>query len=379
MRKHIIITRLFEFGGSNSHLTALIKYLGVGNIILILEDEKQLAYLENIGDSKKLKVKIISGLHQYAHLKYKFTTNVKELFHIIRSILTIQLLSIVNGFATVTINAVEPERHLYLMLLPFSRVFYILHTTPHKKYTSFTSATCNITLGRNKKIITVSKANKNTICTNWEISAKKNQFIEVVYNCITKNDLSKLPVVPSENGMRMILTMGHVVAYKNPLTWLETAKLATSKYHDVHFIWLGNGPLFEEFKIATSDNPRITFYGLVHEPQTFLKNALIYYQPSLYETHGIAVIEAMAHCLPCVVSDVGGLPESVENNRSGFLVRPLDKNEHLAAISRLLENARLRMEFGKNGYSKYEQFFTFEAFIAKMDYVYQNKRNVFNV
>ena len=62
MKKHIIITKLFEFGGSNEHLKALIKYFGKENIILLLEDTSQLAYLKNIESTDGLQVKIKSNI-----------------------------------------------------------------------------------------------------------------------------------------------------------------------------------------------------------------------------------------------------------------------------------------------------------------------------
>jgi glycosyltransferase involved in cell wall biosynthesis len=115
---------------------------------------------------------------------------------------------------------------------------------------------------------------------------------------------------------------------------------------------------------------RITFQGLITEPNTYLRDAIIYYQPSLNETHGIAVIEAMSNHLPCVVSNVGGLPESVEDQYNGLLVHPLNITEQVNAILRLLDNAELRKEYGLNAYNKYKKLFSFKSFKAKMDSIY---------
>lgn len=135
MKKHIIIAKLFEFGGSNSHLRTLIKYFGKEQVILVLEHESQMVYLENIEGARDIQVEIRPGLHQYAHLSYKFSTNLKELYWIIRSIMAVQFLSLKYGFADVSINSVDPEKYLYLLWMPFGKVYYILHSTPDKSYT----------------------------------------------------------------------------------------------------------------------------------------------------------------------------------------------------------------------------------------------------
>jgi glycosyltransferase involved in cell wall biosynthesis len=297
-------------------------------------------------------------------------TNLKELLQIIRSILIIQILSIKYGFADITVCAVAPEKHLYLLWMPFSKVIYILHTTPDKKYTSFTSYTCNVTLGKRKKMITVSNSNKDLICENWNISDKKKPLIYVIYNCVIENELNGENKGPVENKEQYIVTLGHVVSYKNPSLWLEVAKSVTAMRKQVHFIWLGNGPLWHDFKDATLENKRITFQGSVSDPDAYLKNAIIYYQPSLHETHGIAVLEAMYNYLPCVVSNVGGLPESVQDKNNGLLVDPTDTKKNTDALISLIDNPHLCRLYGQNGHKRYRKLFSFDAFRTEMDVIY---------
>jgi glycosyltransferase involved in cell wall biosynthesis len=371
MRKQIIITRLFEFGGSNSHLKTLIKYFGRENIILVIEHKAQLNYLQTIDDSNLIEVKVMPGLHPYAHLAHasKLST-IKEFLIMLRSVGIILLLCLKNNFAAVTVNVVEPEKHLYLFWLPLIMVNYIVHTTPQNKFTYFTSHTCNTRLGKRKKIITVSNSNKELLCTNWDIAKKKWPCVKVIHNCIVENGAVPPDKVALSSDIQSIVTLGHVVAYKNPHLWLEVAKSITALYNDVHFIWLGNGPLFEALKKETLDEARITFAGVVNNPEVYLAAAAIYYQPSLHETHGIAVLEAMYHHLPCVVSDTGGLPESIHDKYNGLLVSPLNKSEHVNALVKLIDDPGLRTEYGQNGFIKYRGFFSYEKFKSAMDKVY---------
>lgn len=370
-RKHIIIAKLFEYGGSTSHLKSLIKYFGKDNIVLVLEDDSQLPYLRNIEGAAGIRVVIKPNLYPYAHLEYRFTTNIKEMFHILKSILTVQVLSIRFGFADITINAIEPEKHLYLLWIPLSRVIYILHSAPDKKFTRFTSYTCNSLLGRQKKIVTVSNANKKLLCENWDISNSRVSFVHVVYNCVTDDD-ANANKEPWKRNVAYIVTIGQTIGHKNPMLWLEVAKKVTAARKNVQFLWLGDGPLLDELKVATQGNERISFPGFVPTPKTYLDKAVIYYQPSVNETHGIAVIEAMYNYLPCVVSNAGGLAESVQQGYNGFLVDPACADEHAAALIKLLDDPALQRKYGINGNKRYNQLFNFKAFTVKMDVVYKH-------
>jgi glycosyltransferase involved in cell wall biosynthesis len=120
--------------------------------------------------------------------------------------------------------------------------------------------------------------------------------------------------------------------------------------------------------VQQSEN--IHFAGLIENPESYLSTAAIYYHPSLIETQGIAVIEAMSNKVPCVVSDSGGLPECVENNKSGYIVKAKDVDEHVDKICNLLDNKELRNSFGENGYRRYLNLFAFKSFKKEMDEIY---------
>lgn len=370
MRKEIVICKLFEFGGSNAHLQALLHYLGPDKVSLLLEDKSELKYLDKVGGPDKIQASVLTGLHPYAHLSYKSNlSNAKEALVILRSLVQVLLFCLRNHAGGLTVSTVEPEKYLYLLWMPFIRVRYIVHSTPQPRFTYFTSYTCNRGLSNRKRIITVSKANKRALCEAWQIQDAKADFVTVIYNCVAESRAGNESYHRSTSPVRNIITMGHVVSYKNPQVWMKVAKAITGRLKDVQFTWLGNGPLLEEMK-KEAEGFNIYFTGMIEYPVPYFQNAAIYYQPSLHETHGIAVIEAMSHHLPCVVSQTGGLPESVENNVNGILVAPEDAEQHVTAIERLIADPALALEYGTNGYAKYKALFSFEQFKSEMDKIY---------
>ena len=370
MKKHILIAKLFDSGGMNTHFQTLVYYLKAENIVLILEDEQQRHFLQKTGLTDFRAIHVMPGLHGYAHLSYRLTTNIKEMLLITRTMLLIWWLSLINGMADVTVSAAEPEKYLYLLWLPFCQVIYILHSEPMTCMSAFTTHTCNRRLGCKKQIITVSNYMKQVICCVWGVIPTRAAFVVVIHNCISKEAVSSRATERQTSENIRITTMGHVDHRKNPAIWLEVAGLVTRRYPKVDFIWLGNGPLLSKYQQLTIGCDRITFAGKADEIQSCLEQTTIYYQPSLVEPHGIAVVEAMSAGLPCVVSQIGGLPESVEDGVNGRVVKPTDVLAHVDAIELLLKEQLLRSNYGDNSRKRYQFFFSYPQFSKKMDSVY---------
>ena len=62
----------------------------------------------------------------------------------------------------------------------------------------------------------------------------------------------------------------------------------------------------------------IKYLGTQNDVRPILSIADIFVLPSLHEGLSIAIIEAMAMNLPIVATNVGGIPEVIENNYNGF-------------------------------------------------------------
>lgn len=69
--------------------------------------------------------------------------------------------------------------------------------------------------------------------------------------------------------------------------------------------------------------------------------------PSLwYEVFGLSILESFASGKPVLASDIGGIPEVVENGYNGFLFKPGDSNNLLNQLDRLWENLSLTRKLG---------------------------------
>jgi glycosyltransferase involved in cell wall biosynthesis len=89
------------------------------------------------------------------------------------------------------------------------------------------------------------------------------------------------------------------------------------------------------------------------------------------ETFGVAVVEASACGLPVVVSDVGGLRETVRNGITGFMVRRRDAGATAEAIGALVNNETLRREFGAAGRRLVQDNYEWSENASRMERLYE--------
>ena len=94
--------------------------------------------------------------------------------------------------------------------------------------------------------------------------------------------------------------------------------------------------------------------------------------PSESESFGVAVIEAGACEKPVIVSNVGGLPEVVENGKTGFVVKYGDINAIVNALERLILDKQLRKNMGKNARKRIMKLYDWKNSVKLMLKIYEN-------
>lgn len=106
---------------------------------------------------------------------------------------------------------------------------------------------------------------------------------------------------------------------------------------------------------------RVHFAGIQHDAFRFCRHFDVLVMPSV-EREGLprAVIEAMAQRVPPVVSDVGGMPELVEDGVCGLVVPPRDPRRLAEAITRLARSPELRRRFGDQARRRIREKFSID-------------------
>ncbi|WP_433503793.1 glycosyltransferase family 4 protein [Pseudonocardia halophobica] len=93
--------------------------------------------------------------------------------------------------------------------------------------------------------------------------------------------------------------------------------------------------------------------------------------PSRNEGQPMAVLEAMARGVCVVASDVGGLPDMIEDGVSGVLVRPDAPSELAAVLGRLLDDADERRRLGEGARKRFLAEFDLSVVWPRIDRLYR--------
>ena len=139
-----------------------------------------------------------------------------------------------------------------------------------------------------------------------------------VNNGINTTDLDKmLKKVEKVDHPFTVFTLGRICYQKNPKLFNAVAEAMP----DVRFLWIGEGELREEL---SSPNIKITGWVDREKALSLSMNADVFVLTSLWEGLPISLLESMYMKKLCVVNDVIGNHDVIENGRNGFVGRTVD-------------------------------------------------------
>jgi glycosyltransferase involved in cell wall biosynthesis len=143
---------------------------------------------------------------------------------------------------------------------------------------------------------------------------------------------------------------------------------------DAVLLIIGDGPERKELEQLSRDleiSNRVIFAGHKMDVSPYVHIMDIAVLPSSErEGLGISIIEAMALSKPVIATAVGGLPEVVEDGRTGILVKPKHSSSLATALHKLLASPHLRKDMGARGKKRYEKMFSLHEMIKKLEDIY---------
>ena len=143
--------------------------------------------------------------------------------------------------------------------------------------------------------------------------------------------------------------------------------------YDFQVMVVGEGPeeesLFDLVKrLHLAD--KVRFLGMMENTLPVLKAMDVFVLPSLQEGLSLSILEAQACGLPVVATNVGGISEIVENERTGILTQPRDDKALGKAIVRFLEDPESAENMGYAGKVLVDRQFSLEEMVKKVIGVY---------
>lgn len=139
----------------------------------------------------------------------------------------------------------------------------------------------------------------------------------------------------------LLLYVGRLSAEKN----LEALRSWLAAFPGARLALVGDGPQRKHLEEHFEGLP-VHFAGFLHKEElaTAYASCDVFLMPSLTETLGLVVLEAMCSGLPVVAARAGGIPEMIHDGVSGYLVE--DDSAAIERIDQLLQSAEKRRSIG---------------------------------
>lgn len=118
------------------------------------------------------------------------------------------------------------------------------------------------------------------------------------------------------------------------------------------------------------DTPYVQYNGPKYcaDKEDFWQRADIFVFPTFYynECFPLVLLEAMQHGVACVSTIEGGIPDIIDNEKTGYVCQKENKKDLAERLEKLLKRSELIKSMGLAGYKKYRNEYTLRCFEKKV-------------
>ena len=230
----------------------------------------------------------------------------------------------------------------------------------------------------NDTTVVVSNKVKQGLLERKIIAERK---IKVIYNgveepdlTITENDVeNKKRELKIENNYPIILSVGRLHSVKGHIYLIKAMKEVTKKYPKTKLVLIGDGAerqrLEDEVRILKIEN-NVLFLGEIKAEDIYYRLADMYIQPSLVEGFGITLVDAMKNNCFVIATNVGGIPEIIQDGVNGLLIESSSVDSLIFSIQKVVSLSKNEKENIIN--FKNKEDFLRKFYLYKMVESYQN-------
>ena len=177
-----------------------------------------------------------------------------------------------------------------------------------------------------------------------------------------------------KENQKVVINVAHLAGHKGQNYLVRAIPRVLAKLPDTIFFIIGKGELMDELKETASElglKRGLIFTGFRNDVADFYKIADLCVMSSVQEGLGTAVLDALALARPVVATRAGGLPEIIEDGKTGRLVAPADPRALAEGIIELLTDSDLAKAMASAGPARVQQCFSIDAMVDKNIEVYK--------
>jgi glycosyltransferase involved in cell wall biosynthesis len=237
------------------------------------------------------------------------------------------------------------------------------------------------TYAANDLTIAVSEGVRRSILAHVRPSRLRRQPV-LVPNGVDVDALERSAV--SRDAARAVLdlptdamvvgTIGNLFGRKGQRYLVDAFAALAKDRHDLHLVIIGSGP--EEAHLiaqATHANvaDRVSIVSGRPDAARYIRAFDVFALSSVFEGLPVALLEAMGLGVPSVGTNVGGIPELIQHEKTGLLVEPRDAAALSAVLRRLLDDAQLRGALAAAGVQHVRTNFSMSEMVRRTDTCYR--------
>src|SRR5205823_2086102 len=205
--------------------------------------------------------------------------------------------------------------------------------------------------------------------------------IHRIYNGL---DLTLFQRANFASAAPLIVAVGRLIAKKGFADLVRACRLLMNRGKSFRCAIIGEGPLEEELheqiaQLDLQDCVELPGAKPQHEIRECLATGTVFVLPSMIDPDGgmdnlpTVIMEAMAAGLPVVSTAIGGIPEMVIQNETGFLVPPGDVVALTDAIERLFDDIGLARRLAERGFQRARELFSIEKNVRELCALLSNR------
>lgn len=205
------------------------------------------------------------------------------------------------------------------------------------------------------------------------------QQIQVIYNGITASRFACPANIMTRESLgipddaTVLGTVARLDPIKNQPMMLKALKEVLKTQPKTFLLIVGDGPernTLTELAKALDVTEYVRFTGYQVEVQRYYPLMDIFLLTSFSEGTAMTLLEAMASSLPCIVTNVGGNPEIVLDDVSGFVIASDDAVALAEKITQCQGNEELLNRLGRAGRQRFLENFTSEKMVQSFETLY---------
>lgn len=232
--------------------------------------------------------------------------------------------------------------------------------------------------GKEKIAQTIYLADRNLVLSDYHRSMMQQRFpqakYEVLYNAVS--DSVPLSYHADADGILFVGRMGKRKGVYDLIAAL--AELEDKLPPNIKFYFCGDGEVEKVRNLLTEMNlmHRVAHVGWCSKAELsqFMAKTMLFVLPSYHEGLPMSLLEAMLAGLPCISTNVDGIPELIQSERNGLLVEPGNLKQLEAALMQLVQDNDLRQKLSAGAQQTVSKQFLLTKHIESLKSIYYSFR-----